>query len=196
MMDVTISPVQPDDYEALLAIYAPYVQNTAITFEYDVPSTAAYAQKIETISRDYPFLVARGADGVPLGFAYAHTFYGYAAYGWCAELTIYLAQDARGKHLGTKLYNKLFEACRAMGILTVYACVTTTDRPDDPYCPSTSVAFHEVRGFKLVGRFNECGYKFGRWYDVVWLEKPLAVRGVCPAPALKTFPQVASELGY
>lgn len=178
------------DLEAMRSIYATYVKTSAATFEYEVPTEAAFAERFAPLWGIYPVFVATTLAGFVVGYAYAHPFYGYAAYDWGCELTIYIDQTLRRSGVGTQLYDALEEALRAMGILSLYACITTCDRPDDPFVSQASVAFHESRGWRLQGRFNECGYKFSRWYDVVWMEKVLAARQEGAAPARKNFCEI------
>lgn len=194
--DIRIRAARKEDASALLAIYAPYVRETAITFEYDVPTAEEYASRILRFGSTHPFLVAESSSGEIMGYAYAHPYYGYAAYACCAELTIYLRQDVRGHHLGSRLYDELERCLSAMGVINLYACITRTDRPDDPHVPPTSVLFHEKRGFREIGRFKSCGFKFDRWYDTVWMEKDLGSHVDGVAPVLKPFSEVARELGY
>ena len=98
-MDIRLA--KPSDARSLLDIYAPYVENTAITFEYEVPTIEVFATRIERTLGKYPYLVAE-EDGAILGYAYASTYYARAAYDWAVELSVYVSQDARGKGVGSK----------------------------------------------------------------------------------------------
>ena len=120
---MNIRLAKPLDAAALLAIYAPYVENTAITFEYDVPTVEDFANRIEKILEKYPYLVAE-EDGVVLGYAYASTYYARAAYDWAVELSVYVSQDARGKGVGSKLYDKLEDMLDQMGYIHFLACIS------------------------------------------------------------------------
>ncbi|MGI6229864.1 MAG: GNAT family N-acetyltransferase [Tractidigestivibacter sp.] len=193
---VTIRRATNRDAAQLVAIYAPYVEKTAITFEYSVPSVEEFAARIDEISAGYPYLVAEDASGAALGYAYAHAYYGRDAYAWCVELSIYLRQDARGNHLGTRLYGELERCLAAMGVINLYACVTSTDRKGDPYVTPASVLFHQALGFHEIGAFKNCGMKFGRWYDTVWLERDLSSHESGNLSAPIPFPQVAAGVGY
>lgn len=159
------------DAAGLLAIYDYYVQHTAISFEYETPTLAQFEERMRTVMARYPYLVAE-AGGQLLGYAYAHPFVGRAAYDWGAETTIYLAPGARRGGIGKALYAALEQALRVMGVLNMYACVGTCDAEDE-YLTNNSADFHRHIGFKQVGEFKRCGRKFGRWYDMVWLEKPI-----------------------
>ena len=162
----------PDDAPALLAIYAPYVTDTAITFEYDVPTPEDFRQRIETTLHQYPYLVAE-QDGQLLGYAYTGPMGHRAAYAWSAETSIYLRQDCRRMGLGRQLYAALEEQSRAQNIQTLYACIAAPSTNDDPHLTRASIDFHAHLGYRTAAVFHRCGYKFDTWYDVVWMEKPL-----------------------
>lgn len=155
--------------EKLFEIYAPYITDTAITFEYDIPSLKEFENRIRKIQEKYPYLVAE-VDGEIVGYAYATAFHPRAAYGRCAEMAIYLKMDSRGQGIGRKLYEELEARLKEMGILNLYACVGYAP-VEDEYLTNASVRFHEKMGYKMNGHFTKCGYKFGRWYDMVWMEK-------------------------
>ena len=168
-MQVSIRMASAADAAALRAIYAPYVEKTAVSFEYTVPAAETFAQRIKAVLRRYPYLVAE-MQGEPVGYAYAGPFQQRAAYDWAAETSVYVREDCRGKGIGRRLYTALEEALRQQGIANAYACVAFPPE-EDPYLTRDSVAFHEQMGYRLVGRFHQCGYKFYRWYDMVWMEK-------------------------
>ncbi|VUW96346.1 Phosphinothricin N-acetyltransferase [Streptococcus constellatus] len=153
-----------EDAAALVTIYAPYVEKTAITFEYEVPTVEEFADRIEKILDKFPYLIAE-EDGVILGYAYASTYYGRTAYDWVCELSVYLAEDARGKGLGSKLYDALEGILDQQGYIHFLACIAL---PND-----ASISFHKKRGYQQVAHFPKIGYKFGQWHDTVWLQKSL-----------------------
>lgn len=167
-----IRTASPDDASALLAIYAPYVTDTAITFEYDVPTLEDFRQRIETTLQTYPYLVAE-QDGQLLGYAYTGPMGHRAAYAWSAETSIYLRQDCRRMGLGSRLYAALEEQSRAQNIQTLYACIAAPASDHDPHLTRASIDFHTRLGYQTAAVFHRCGYKFDTWYDVVWMEKPL-----------------------
>ena len=105
----TIEGAVPEDAEELVAIYDYYVQNTAITFEYETPTAAEFRRRIENTLSRFPYLVLR-QDGRILGYAYAGTFYARAAYDWCCETTIYLRRGATKCGMGRALYQALEKA--------------------------------------------------------------------------------------
>lgn len=166
---IKIRTATVDDTAAILQIYAYYVKNTAITFEYEVPTCEEFQGRIEKMLRRYPYLVAE-RDGRILGYAYAGRFVGRAAYDWSVELTIYLDPAAKKCGLGRKLYEVMEIALKEMGILNLYACIGYPE-VEDEYLNRNSAQFHEHLGFKTVGLFQNCGYKFNRWYHMIWMEK-------------------------
>lgn len=169
---ITIRTAKPDDAPRLLEIYAPYVKNTSITFEYEVPTVAEFRSRIAKTLENYPYLVAE-SGGTVLGYAYAGTFKKRAAYDWAAELSVYVDAEFRGHHIGAALYAKLKEILRRQNVTNLYACVTYSDTEDELH-DNGSIRFHEKEGFALTAHFHKCGYKFSRWWDMVWLEKFIA----------------------
>ncbi len=178
MNDVAIRLASVDDAEELLKIYAYYVEHTAVSFEYDVPAPAEFRERIARTLTKYPYFVAESEEGI-LGYAYAGPFVGRAAYGWSAELTIYLAPDRRGRGLGRKLYGELEAALAEMGITNLYACIGLPEEEDE-YLTRSSAEFHTHMGFAAVGTFRRCGRKFRRWYDMIWMEKIIGEHGDNP----------------
>ena len=178
-----------DDAPALLHIYAPYVEQTAISFEYDVPSLDEFRRRIADISRKYPYLVAEDENGQLLGYAYTHTFIARKAYDHCAESTIYLALDARKHGLGKRFYRAIEELSLAQNICNLYACIGEPQGADDEYLTDNSIRFHEHMGFRRIGVFTRSGYKFGRWYNMSWAEKLLCDAPAHPDPVIP-FPQL------
>ena len=173
-LDVTVRDATLADTAALLNIYAPYVRDTAVSFEWEVPSVEEFRRRMDEVLRaGYPFLVAE-RGGTPVGYASLHPFVGRAAYAWNAETTIYLDKGARGAGVGRLLYTAIEVAARDRGILALDACIGVPREADDPFLTDASVRFHEAMGYGEVGRFEACGRKFDRWYDMVWMEKRLA----------------------
>lgn len=158
-----------NDIPTLVDIYSYYVQETAVTFEYEAPNQEEFEERLAKIQAFYPFLVAE-EEGNVLGYAYASTFRPRPAYDWSAEVTIYLDKSTRGRGIGKALYGKLEESLKAMGILNLNACIASVDR-EDSYLTKASPLFHEKCGFQVVGKFTNSGYKFNRWYDMIWMEK-------------------------
>lgn len=180
---IPIRPAIQQDAEALLQIYAPYVEKTAITFEYDVPTVEEFAGRIGKVLQKYPYLVAE-ISGEPVGYAYAGSFKERAAYDWAVETTVYVREDMKKHGIGRALYTALEKALAAQGILNMNACIAFPENEDE-YLTRDSVKFHERMGFNEVGRFHKCGCKFGRWYDMVWMEKLIGEHVENP-PAVRT----------
>ncbi len=169
-MQITIRKADTGDTQRLLGIYSYYVTNTAITFEYDVPSVSEFARRIQRISAKYPYITAESSGRI-IGYAYAGVFKDRAAYDHSVEVTIYIDKSEKGKGVGRLLYSELEKRLREMGITNLYACIGIPSDKSDEFLDFNSMQFHEHMGYTLAGRFHKCGYKFGRWYDMVWLEK-------------------------
>ena len=188
MSTITVRDAKIEDAARILEIYAYYVEYTVISFEWDVPSLEEFENRMRDIMKKYPYLVIE-QDGKIEGYAYAHAFVGRAAYDWSSELTIYLDHNARKGGLGRRLYEELADRLKKMGILNLYACITCPDREDE-YVTRNSMEFHSHLGFRQVAEFRSCGYKFGRWYNMIWMEKMIGGHGeqpeeIIPFPALK-----------
>ena len=158
-----------EDAQCILEIYSYYVENTAITFEYNVLALDEFQRRMENIMRRYPYLVIE-QDGIIQGYAYADSFIGRAAYDWSCETTIYLDCSVQKCGFGRKLYGALEEELKKIGILNMYACIGYPETEDE-YLNKNSADFHSHIGFRTVGEFHKCGYKFGRWYNMIWMEK-------------------------
>ena len=167
--DISIRFAKPEDAKELLKIYAYYVTDTAISFETEVPSEEEFKLRIEEVLKSYPFIVACKDDEI-LGYAYLHSFVGRKAYELSAETTIYLNPDKKKMGIGKKLYSVLEDIAKAQNITNLYSCIGYVDKEDE-YLNNNSVQFHEHIGFRIVGKFENCGHKFGRWYHMVWMEK-------------------------
>lgn len=175
------------DAPKLLEIYAPYVEKTPITFEDAVPSLAEFEQRIALILEKYPYLIAE-QDGIPLGYSYASTFKARAAYSRAVETTIYVRRDCKKRGIGRTLYTALEQILSLQNVLNCNACIAYADA-EDPYLNRDSVHFHRQMGYRRVGKFNRCGYKFGRWYHVIWMEKHLGVHSDHPLD-FQSFPAI------
>ncbi len=168
------------DVEEILSIYAPYVENTTVSFEYTPPSLAAFTDRFLRITAQFPWLVWEEA-GQLLGYAYADRPFERAAFDWCAEASVYLRPQARGRGIGKALYAALEKALAAQGYVTVYAVVTSEN--------TGSLAFHEKVGYRHLASFPDCGFKQGRWQGIEWLEKrlkPVELPRKAPEPFLET----------
>jgi phosphinothricin acetyltransferase len=157
------------DAKRLLEIYDYYVRKTAITFEYETPSIEEFTARMEKIMKRYPYLVVE-RDGQIVGYSYAGVFKDRAAYDWSCETTIYIDHNERKSGLGRMLYEALEEKLKEIGILNLYACIGYPIEEDE-YLTKNSAEFHAHLGYTKVGEFHKCGYKYGRWYDMIWMEK-------------------------
>ncbi len=168
--DVKIRVVDPErDVDGLLAIYAPYVLKTAITFEYDIPTREDFLGRIRETMKRFPYIVAE-LNGDLVGYAYCGVFHARKAYEWTVETSIYVDENKKGFGIGRKLYDALEEILKRQHVSNMYACIAHTDVEDETLT-NDSMRFHEHFGYKLVGTFKTCGYKFNRWYNMIWMEK-------------------------
>lgn len=163
----------PRDAQQILDVYAPYVRDTAITFEYEVPALEEFRGRMETILQTYPYLVWDEPDGIK-GYAYARRYGTRAAYGWVAELSVYVTPALQGSGVSAALYNSLIRILGEQGVWRVYA-VISGDNPN-------SRRFHEKLGFQVYGQFPAAGYKLGQWHDVLHMELPLRQSTAAPTP--------------
>lgn len=163
---IHIRMARESDVPGILAIYGPYIENTAITFEYTVPTVEAFTQRFRAITAIGPWLVAE-EDGQLLGYAYLDRAFERMAYRWAADLSVYLRPEARGKGLGRVFYLLLERMGAMQGYQVLYGLVTSENLP--------SCRFHEAVGYRLVGFLADCGYKLGRWHGVNWYEKRLCL---------------------
>lgn len=186
-VEFVIRVAVPDDAEELVAIYDPYVRETAVSFEYETPSADEFRKRMIRTLVNYPYLKAV-CNGEIIGYAYASPFHQRAAYAWGVESSVYVRQDKRMSGVGRALYAVLEKALLMQHVLNVNACIASTEKEDEHLNPS-SICFHQRMGYRMVGEFSQCGYKFGRWYNMVWMEKHLAVHPDTPA-AFLPFPQV------
>lgn len=161
---IRFRPVRPEDAAALAAIYAPYVQETAISFEFIPPTAAEFASRIRETVALYPWIVCE-VDGDAAGYAYASALHKRPAYGWNAELSLYLTPAIQRRGIGSALLQAMLELLRIQGFQYAYACITDSNE--------TSVGLHRRFGFEPAGRFPRAGYKGGAWHDVLWLARPL-----------------------
>lgn len=169
MSNIKIRKATVSDAKEILDIYAYYIEKTAITFEYEVPSVEAFAKRIEKTLKKYPYLVACLDDKIA-GYAYAGAYIERTACDWSAEISVYIAHDARKCGLGRKLYETLEQELKAMGIVNLYASIAYPEKEDE-FLTKNSMEFHKHMGFRVIGEFRNCGYKFQRWYDLIWVEK-------------------------
>jgi phosphinothricin acetyltransferase len=179
MDDIELRMATPEDAVALLQIYAPYILYTGVTFEYKVPTETEFRDRISKVTEKYPYLVAC-QDGVPIGYAYAKALGERAAFSHSVETAIYLSREIRGKGLGTLLYSELERILKMQNITNLYAAVSYREQEDETISHA-SPHFHLANGFQKAAHFKKCGYKFARWYDIVWYEKYIGEHPEHPA---------------
>lgn len=152
------------DSEQLLAIYSRYVTDTAVTFEYDVPTVSEFEDRIRSKTESFPWIVCE-LDGRVIGYAYASKYRERTAYRWSCELSVYVADDFHRHGIGKALYLALLDILRLQGYRTALACVTHPNEVSD--------RFHRSLGFEQSGLFPNVGYKNGRWWGVTWYQLTL-----------------------
>lgn len=160
---ITICDAKLEDTKELLAIYKPYVEKTAITFEYEVPTETEFKNRVENTLKKYPYLLAMNEEGEIIGYTYASAFKTRKAYDWSVETSIYIREDRHGEGIGRLLYQRLEEILKDMGVCNMCACIA--------YPNPESESFHEKLGYKTVAHFHKAGFKLGKWYDMIWMEK-------------------------
>lgn len=149
------------DAEQILNVYKPYVEQTASTFEYDVPSVEEFRNRIAKISAQYPYLVCEYNGGI-IGYAYGSTHRERMGYSWCAEATVYLSAAHHRRGIARILYDVLFELMKEQGYRSIYVSILSTN--------AASLAFHRAMGFEDIGTFRNIGYKLGEWHSNVWMQ--------------------------
>lgn len=191
MEPIQICVASPQDAQAMLAIYAPYVERTAVSFELTPPSLEEFRSRIETTLRRFPWLAVRQGDRV-IGYAYASPLHPRAAYAWSAEASIYLAPDCHGQGVGRRLYDELEKILAAQRVQSLNACIACPREEEDPHLTRASLLFHEKLGFRTWGHAERCAFKFDRWYDMVWMGKAIGTPLTPPTPFLP-FPEIREK---
>ncbi len=172
-MSAIIRLAREDDAAQMLAIYAPIVRETAISFELVPPTEDEFRQRIRSVLEIAPWLVCeRGGD--IMGYAYASRYRPRAAYQWSVEVTVYVNARYQNRGVGRAVYTSLFECLRLQGFGNAFAVIALPNR--------ASVALHESLGFDPVGIHRAAGYKLGEWHDIGWWQLALQERGASPAP--------------
>ncbi|MEJ7739843.1 MAG: N-acetyltransferase family protein [Chitinophagaceae bacterium] len=187
-MDNTFSIrlITESDTSEVLEIYKPYVLNTIISFEYDVPALDEYLQRIKTNIAEYPWLVCL-QDNKIIGYAYASKHRYRTAYQWSPESTVYLSHEFHRKGIARILYETLFSMLRLQGYFNVYAGISLPNEK--------SVGFHKSSGFEEIGVFKKIGYKFGNWHDTHWFQLHLSEHISSP-PVPKKMNEVVTSAAF
>lgn len=179
-MSFTLRPVTVEDSDEILSIYAPYITDTVLTFEYEVPSGEAFRRRVEDIIADYPYLAAV-EEGRIIGYAYAHRARERKAYDWYAELSVYTKQGCGKKGVGTALYKALIELLTAQNIQVLTAVISAPNPPSE--------ALHKKTGFVQTGLHPKTGFKHGQWRDTLCMDLPITERDAPPEPFIP-YPQL------
>ena len=190
MSGIIIRNAEKQEAGRLLEIYAPYVEETAVSFEYESPSREEFVSRMASIQREYPYLTAE-KDGRIVGYAYASAFNPRPAYKHCATATIYLDRNYRRQGIGKELYRRLENILKKQNVYTLYACITVPEG-EDPFLSHDSEQFHSHMGYRTKGIYQNCGYKFGRWYSVIWTEKELTQKPDAPEKFIP-YPELTSQ---
>lgn len=161
----TLRPVSPGDARGILDVYAPFIENTTVTFEIEVPTQSQFAQRIEHVSSGYPWIVCLSGDRI-VGYAYAARHAERAAYGFSANLSVYVDPEFSRRGLGRMLCREILDLSRKMGVCHMFSAVTVPNEP--------SFALHKALGFEQCGWFSRAGRKFGAWRDLAWFELELS----------------------
>ncbi|MCT1640835.1 MULTISPECIES: GNAT family N-acetyltransferase [Dietzia] len=169
-----IRPATIGDAAGCRDVYAPYVRETTVTFEDEVPTVDEFAARISRALDRYDWLVAE-LDGRIAGYAYAGPVKERAAYAWSCEVSVYVDPDARGNGLGRALYRELFTRLEGLGFRRMLAIITLPNEP--------SVGMHRALGFREAGRLERIGFKHGRWLDVTWMQADLGPDPAAPPTA-------------
>lgn len=175
--------IEESDAGEVLEIYKPYVLNTIISFEYEVPTHEEYLQRIKTNTADYPWLVCSLNDKI-IGYAYAGKHRYRTAYQWSPESTVYMAPGMHGKGIARILYETLFSLLRLQGHFNVFAGIGLPNEK--------SVGFHRALGFEEIGIFKKIGYKHGNWHDTQWFQLELTEHVTNP-PAPKNLNEMTGN---
>ena len=168
-----IRPALSSDASSILDVYAPYILNTTVSFETEVPAVEDFTQRIMKNQESCPWLVY-DSDGVIAGYAYASKHRERAAYQWSVESSVYVNDAFQQQGIATKLYQTLFQILKYQGCRNVYAGITLPNE--------RSVNFHEKMGFTKIADYRNIGYKFNRWNTVRWYELQLNNYSDVPAP--------------
>ena len=159
------------DAAALAAIYAPFVEHTAVSFETEPPGRVEMARRIVETIDVYPWLICE-LDGTIAGYAYATRHRVRSAYRWSVDTSAYVDAAFQRRGIGRALYSSLFEILRAQGFFNAYAGITLPN--------AASIGLHEAVGFKHLGIYERVGYKLGTWHDVGWWQLELRAHAESP----------------
>jgi len=168
MAAIPIRPAEPRDLAAITRIYDHAVRHGTASFEIEPPDEREMARRYETLrAGDYPYLVA-GLDAEIVGYAYAGPYRGRVAYRWSVEDAIYIAPSSQRRGIGRALLERLIADAEVGGFRQMIAVIGDSAN-------ASSIELHRVAGFRMVGTFDNVGFKFGRWLDTVLMQRPLGI---------------------
>ncbi len=173
MEEKLIRFVDASDFNEILNIYKPFIENTSVTFECSVPSLESFTERIKKISDNYPYLVCSINNKI-VGYAYANRHKERDAYQWNAELSVYISPSYQGYGIGKILYSALIDILKFQNIKNVYGVVTSPNE--------TSEKLHKYFGFNKIGYYHNSGYKCDSWHDVMLFEKTIGDYNDSPDP--------------
>ena len=171
MDQMSIRNVRTSDAGRLAEIYSHYVLDTAVSFEYKAPSADEFIKRIEHTAAKYPYLVCEKAN-IVVGYAYAEAYSKREAYSWTVSTSIYIDKNYRREGIGTLLYASLEWELQKQGIINLLAGVAFSEEEDE-YLTHDSYLFHLKEGYEKVAHMKAVGKKFGRWYDLLWMQKKI-----------------------
>jgi phosphinothricin acetyltransferase len=172
---ITIRLARPTDADGILTIYSPYIANTSLTFETDIPSGNEFANRISSYIENWPWIICV-VDGQIAGYAYASRYRERVAYQWSVECSVYVHDDHQRSGIARALYTALFSILKKQGYRNVYAVINLPNE--------RSVAFHENMGFQWFATYENVGYKLGQWKNVGWWRLIINEFGDDPAPVI------------
>lgn len=176
MKNIKIRYAQIKDAKRMLNIYSQYVKNTTVSSEYKPPDIKEFCKRIENYMQKTPWLVCEIDDKI-VGYCYASMFKIRSAYQWSVETSIYVSQDFHRFGIATALYTAIFEILYIQGYYNIYVSITSSNKK--------SIKFHKSMGFNVSGVYKNCMYKFGKWHDVIYMNKTLRKHDKSPRPTIK-----------
>ncbi|HBL74594.1 MAG: hypothetical protein A2W90_00260 [Bacteroidetes bacterium GWF2_42_66] len=159
MSKIEIRLAERKDVAGIIDIYKPYILETAVTFDEEVPSEEEMWGRVQAIQKEHPYLVCI-IDGQVAGYAYYSAYRSRASYRWSKEISVYVHPRFRKNKVASALYSTVFEIARAQGIFTLLAIITIPNEP--------SISFHEKLGFTKCAEYKNIGFKLGEWRTVGW----------------------------
>ena len=180
MSQIIIRPAEEADAPAMLALYAPYVEQTTVSSEYAAPALDEFLNRMRTYTRKMPWLLCE-IDGELAGYGYASPHRTRAGYQWSAETSIYVSPSFHRRGVARALYSAIFELLATQGYYNIFVGITSPNE--------RSIKFHSAMGFVISGSYQDSMFKFGLWRDVIWMAKSLRPHDTVPSPTIP-FPEL------